>query len=139
MSSPIPAKTRSRTAMKMRFCLECRNRRDAGHPTTRGRSFPGDREDPDAGTSQHRRVVQIAEGVAAEHCLKTLIVEGNDEGPVALVLRGDHELNAVKAEELPEGLQAADMADPGKQFSTATGCPPDSSVRSEQTRHTSDR
>ena len=40
--------------------------------------------------------------VAAEDCLKTLIVEGT-EGPVALVLRGDHDLNAVKAEKL-EGV-----------------------------------
>ena len=41
--------------------------------------------------------------VAAEDCLKTLIVEGT-EGPVALVLRGDHDLNAVKAEKL-EGVE----------------------------------
>ena len=34
--------------------------------------------------------------VPPERCLKTLFVEG-DEGPVALVLRGDHELNVVKA------------------------------------------
>jgi prolyl-tRNA synthetase len=34
-------------------------------------------------------------------CLKTLIVEGTEGAPVALVLRGDHELNAVKAQKLP--------------------------------------
>ena len=34
--------------------------------------------------------------------LKTLMVEGSDGGVVALILRGDHELNAVKAEQLPE-------------------------------------
>jgi len=39
--------------------------------------------------------------VGAEKTVKTLIVEG-EEGLVALVLRGDHELNAVKAENLPE-------------------------------------
>ncbi len=33
-------------------------------------------------------------------CLKTLIVESDDDGLVALVLRGDHELNPVKAEKL---------------------------------------
>ncbi len=33
-------------------------------------------------------------------CLKTLIVESEDGGLVALVLRGDHELNPVKAEKL---------------------------------------
>ena len=36
-------------------------------------------------------------GVPAEHCVKTLMVEGEDGGLAALVLRGDHELNAVKA------------------------------------------
>ena len=32
--------------------------------------------------------------------MKTLIVEGSDGGVVALVMRGDHELNAVKAQKL---------------------------------------
>ena len=36
--------------------------------------------------------------VPAERCLKTLLVEGADGDLVALVLRGDHELNAIKAE-----------------------------------------
>ncbi len=38
--------------------------------------------------------------VAPEQCVKTLLVAG-DSGPVAIVLRGDHDLNAVKAEKLP--------------------------------------
>jgi prolyl-tRNA synthetase len=33
--------------------------------------------------------------------VKTLLVDGADDGVVALVLRGDHELNAVKAQKLP--------------------------------------
>jgi prolyl-tRNA synthetase len=44
--------------------------------------------------------------VPLERCLKTLLVEGADGGLVALVLRGDHQLNAIKA----EGLEA--VADP---------------------------
>ncbi len=36
-----------------------------------------------------------------ERCLKTLLVDGEDGAAVALVLRGDHELNAVKAQKLP--------------------------------------
>ena len=44
--------------------------------------------------------------VPIERCLKTLLVEGADGGLVALVLRGDHQLNAIKA----EGLEA--VADP---------------------------
>ena len=34
-------------------------------------------------------------------CLKTLLVEGTDATAVALLLRGDHELNAHKAQQLP--------------------------------------
>jgi prolyl-tRNA synthetase len=40
--------------------------------------------------------------VPAERCLKTLIVDGSAAGEVvALIVRGDHELNAVKAQKLP--------------------------------------
>ncbi len=39
-------------------------------------------------------------GVGADRCLKTLIAEADDGGLVALVLRGDHELNLLKAERL---------------------------------------
>ncbi|MBK8162039.1 MAG: proline--tRNA ligase [Gammaproteobacteria bacterium] len=41
-------------------------------------------------------------GVAPQLCLKTLLVKGRDGGVVALVLRGDHELNAIKAGKLSE-------------------------------------
>ena len=34
----------------------------------------------------------------AEQCLKTLLVKGSEEAVVALVLRGDHQLNEIKAE-----------------------------------------
>jgi prolyl-tRNA synthetase len=45
-------------------------------------------------------------GIDASQTLKTLLVEGDGEqGLVALVLRGDHELNDIKAEKL-EGVQA---------------------------------
>ncbi len=39
-------------------------------------------------------------GVSAEKCLKTLIVNGEDDQLIALVLRGDHELNPVKSEKI---------------------------------------
>ncbi|EAQ97221.1 proline--tRNA ligase [Congregibacter litoralis] len=39
--------------------------------------------------------------LAPETTVKTLIVEGAEEGLVALVIRGDHELNSVKAEKHP--------------------------------------
>ncbi|MDX1481961.1 MAG: proline--tRNA ligase [Woeseiaceae bacterium] len=51
--------------------------------------------------------------------LKTLIVEGQDS-PVALVLRGDHELNLLKAEKLPEVNAPLTMAD-GATVARVTG------------------
>ena len=41
-------------------------------------------------------------GVSRARCLKTLIVNGSNDDLVALVLRGDHDLNRLKAENLPE-------------------------------------
>jgi prolyl-tRNA synthetase len=39
--------------------------------------------------------------IAAAQCVKTLLVEGSDGKPVALIVRGDHELNVIKAQKLP--------------------------------------
>lgn len=63
-------------------------------------------------------------GLPAARCVKTLVVEGEDGGLVALVLRGDHELNAVKAGRVggvrtplafarPERIREALGSDPG--------------------------
>jgi prolyl-tRNA synthetase len=56
--------------------------------------------------------------------IKTLIVEGT-EGPVALVIRGDHELNAVKAQKLGGVATPLTMAD-DKTIVEATGSAPGS-------------
>ncbi len=61
-------------------------------------------------------------GISAEQTLKTLIVEGND-GPIALALRGDHELNAVKAQKIPGVASPLTMASP-ESIVKATGCGP---------------
>ena len=52
-----------------------------------------------------RTIETLAAGleVTAQQCLKTLIVDAEDEGLIALILRGDHELNTLKAERL-EGV-----------------------------------
>ena len=50
--------------------------------------------------------------VAPARCLKTLIVEGSDDTVVALVLRGDHELNTVKAQKLPAVASPLRLAAP---------------------------
>ena len=41
-------------------------------------------------------------GLPAERTAKAIVVEGADERPVLLLVRGDHELNAIKAEKLPQ-------------------------------------
>jgi len=43
-------------------------------------------------------------------CLKTLVVKGENDTLVALVLRGDHELNRIKAEKLPEVAKPLEFA-----------------------------
>jgi prolyl-tRNA synthetase len=60
--------------------------------------------------------------LSADKVMKTLIVEGTD-GPVALGLRGDHELNAVKAQKIPGVLSPLTMASP-ESIAKATGCGP---------------
>ena len=60
--------------------------------------------------------------VTPDRTLKTLIVEGS-EGPVALALRGDHELNAVKAQKLPGVASPLTMAD-AETVRRVTGCAP---------------
>jgi prolyl-tRNA synthetase len=47
--------------------------------------------------------VSVLLGVTPAQCVKTLLVDGADGGLVALVIRGDHELNAVKSQKL-EGV-----------------------------------
>ncbi|MEA3219182.1 proline--tRNA ligase [Immundisolibacter sp.] len=59
--------------------------------------------------------------VPAERIVKTLIVRGADGGLVALLLRGDHELNAVKALRLPQIAQPLQFATPA-DVRTALGC-----------------
>ncbi len=50
--------------------------------------------------------------ITPQHTVKTLIVEGNDNHLVALVLRGDHQLNELKAEKLDIIKAPLNMADP---------------------------
>ena len=61
-------------------------------------------------------------GLPPGKTLKTLIVDGED-GPIALVLRGDHELNAVKAQKLPGVKTPLTMAGPDA-VRAATGAGP---------------
>jgi prolyl-tRNA synthetase len=62
-------------------------------------------------------------GVDASRCIKTLLVDGSDGGVVALVIRGDHDLNAVKAQRLPGVANPLRMAS-GDRVRRATGTEP---------------
>ncbi len=60
--------------------------------------------------------------VPASQCLKTLLVEGSEEGSVvALILRGDHELNEIKAEHLDAVAAPLTFAS-DEQIKKVAGC-----------------
>jgi len=61
--------------------------------------------------------------VPREQCQKLLVVDGSDGGVVALVLRGDHELNALKAQKLPGVANPLRMAS-AAAIRAATGSEP---------------
>jgi prolyl-tRNA synthetase len=94
-------------------------------------TLPGDGERPPArralekvATPGARTIDEICArlGASPEKTIKTLIVAGT-AGPVALVLRGDHELNTVKAQKLPGVASPLAMAD-AATVRTATGAEP---------------
>jgi len=61
--------------------------------------------------------------VEPTQCLKTLIVQGANDGLVALAVRGDHELNPHKAEQLAEVAAPLTMATP-EAIESALNCTP---------------
>ena len=61
--------------------------------------------------------------IDAARTIKTLIVEGTEDTVVALVIRGDHELNAIKAQKLPGVVNPLKMASP-ESVRKATGSEP---------------
>jgi prolyl-tRNA synthetase len=61
--------------------------------------------------------------VAAAQTLKLLMVESSDGGVIAIAVRGDHELNAVKAQKLPGVASPLRMAS-REAVLAATGCEP---------------
>ncbi len=60
-----------------------------------------------------------------DRCLKTLLVEGADDQVIALVLRGDHELNPTKAEKLDQVAAPLSFAT-AEQVRKVAGCDPGS-------------
>ncbi len=61
----------------------------------------------------------------ASQLVKTLLVDGAEGGVVALLVRGDHELNAVKAQKLPGVLSPLRMSS-SDSITKATGAEPGS-------------
>lgn len=61
----------------------------------------------------------------ASQCLKTLIVRAENNTLAALLLRGDHELNTIKAEKIPGIVSPLQMAS-DEEIQAACGCKPGS-------------
>jgi len=87
------------------------------------------RPDPSAAlakvaTPKSRSIDEVAAElkVAPERCVKILVVEGTDGGVVALALRGDHSLNAAKAQRLSQVKTPLTLASP-ERVTSATGAP----------------
>jgi prolyl-tRNA synthetase len=59
--------------------------------------------------------------IGTEQCLKTLIVKSEEDGLIALVLRGDHELNQIKTEKLDGVMSPLTFAD-DEEIKSAIGC-----------------
>jgi prolyl-tRNA synthetase len=78
-------------------------------------------------TPGQHTIAAVAEFLSVEpaRVLKTLLVDAADGGLVALVLRGDHQLNAVKAQSHPLVASPLRMASDGAIVSTL-GCRPGS-------------
>ncbi|CED70735.1 prolyl-tRNA synthetase [Aliivibrio wodanis] len=67
-------------------------------------------------TPNAKTIAELVEqhGIAIEKTVKTLFVKASDDVDadiIALIIRGDHELNEVKAENLPQVLSPLEMAD----------------------------
>ena len=95
-------------------------------------TFPSDAARPPPGaalaeiaTPGQRTIADLAAflGVPSTQTLKLLLVDCAEGGVVALLLRGDHELNAIKAQKLPGVASPLRMA-ARETVVAATGCEP---------------
>ena len=78
--------------------------------TVRAESGPALEKVPTPGASSCPDVAQLM-GVPLSRVLKSLLVMSADQRPYLLLLRGDHELNEVKAGKLIDGLRLASDAE----------------------------
>ena len=94
----------------------------AAPPPSEKRPEPGETMRKTATPDQHT-IEDISRffDVSPARCLKTLVVNGSNGDLVALVLRGDHELNRLKAEKIPETATPLTFAAP-EQIAKRLGC-----------------
>ena len=92
---------------------------------------PGPRPAPGAelaeiDTPNEKTIAAVCEllGTTADRTVKTLIVQG-DEGPIAIILRGDHDLNEIKAGNL-SGVKKPLTFSTDDEIKAATGTNPGS-------------
>ena len=78
-------------------------------------------------TPNQRTIEEVCQFLKIENkvIVKTLLVKGEEQPVVALVLRGDHELNPLKAEKLPQIAAPLTFATE-EEIVRATGCKPGS-------------
>ena len=78
-------------------------------------------------TPQQQTVREVCDflNTPLSKCLKTLVLEGSKGNLIAIVLRGDHDLNIVKAQKLNEVAIPLRFAEPA-EILAAIGCPPGS-------------
>jgi len=79
-------------------------------------------------TPDKHSIQEVSEflNIDAKQCVKTLLVDGAEENSVvALVLRGDHDLNEIKAEQLEQVASPLNFASEAQVKATA-GCAPGS-------------
>ncbi|GFO72481.1 prolyl-tRNA synthetase [Bathymodiolus japonicus methanotrophic gill symbiont] len=78
-------------------------------------------------TPNQHSIEDLAEflNISARQCLKTLIVRGEDDSLIALLLRGDHDLNEIKAEKIDGILTPLEFAS-DEEVVNACQCKPGS-------------
>ncbi len=91
-------------------------------PPTDSRPAPG-RMMERVATPGQESIAAVSEflGVDASQCIKTLLVKGAGQPVVALVLRGDHVLNEIKAAKFEQVASPLTMATP-EEILEAIGC-----------------
>jgi prolyl-tRNA synthetase len=92
----------------------------------------GERDAPEAtletvDTPDQHSIEELSQflNISAEKCIKTLVVKGANKPLVALILRGDHELNKVKAEKISAVAKPLEFAN-AEEIKESLNCAPGS-------------